>query len=176
MDFQDISVVMTRSFLKWLTAQIVHMIPVVLFFFIAFTLVDITRILAYRTEQEAYYSFGVIFIASCVMGKVVVLSDHLQFTHAFSKKPLIYSTLWKTCVYVLASFFVLIIDHLVPAFLEHKSMGEIFQKIGEDLQTWKFWIGLMWLTVLLLIYVASRELIVAVGEKRVFQLFFISRK
>src|SRR5581483_5722904 len=105
------------------------------------------------------YNFLVILTASLVMGKVMVISNHLPFIGVFSGKPLIYSTLWKTFIYFICSLLVRLIERLAPFVFREKSWADVQEKIMDSMAHTDFWIVQMWLFVLLLIFVAYAELI-----------------
>ena len=158
---------MTR-FLHWLKEEAIKIFPIVLFFFIAFSLVDLTRIV---TEKN-YYGFAVLAVGALMMGKVVLISDHLPFIARYEKKPLIYNTVWKTLIYLVCSFFVLVIDHLLPVLIHGKSALEVTHSFFQDISHLKFWVGIAWLGVLLFNFVAYRELIGTIGVQKFKKLFF----
>lgn len=147
-------------------------LPAILFFFVAFSLVDITAILLHKTITEASSRFGVIAISALVMGKVVVISNHLPFIDLFYGKPLIWSTIWKTFIYVICGFFVRILERALPLLFEGENWSMIYDKLVKDANHLEFWVAQMWLTVLFLIFVASNELIQQVGKDKVRQMFF----
>jgi hypothetical protein len=157
---------------EWFILQLKHMLPAFFFFFVIFSLADITELLRSRLEAGTYYRFAVIVGSALVMAKVVVLSDFLSITHIFSKKPLIYNTLWKSFVYLLCSTFVRFLEHALPLYMETQNFGQVEAHVFEMVGKQQFWIAEVWLTVLLIIFVAYRELVCAVGEERVRKLFF----
>jgi hypothetical protein len=111
-------------------------------------------------------------MASLVMGKVVLISDRLPLIDWFSGRPLIYVTIWKTCIYVLCSLVIRALERIVPSLLEGRGWAEVYPKLIEEGQGLTFWIAQGWLIVLFLVFVAYRELIRAVGEDKVRKLFF----
>jgi hypothetical protein len=163
---------MSSSFSQWLRKQLRHMLPPFLFFFVIFTLADITELLRSEEGLATYSRFFVIVCAALVMSKVVLISDYLPCTYIFSKKPLIYNTVWKSFIYLLCTTAVRLLDHAVPLCFEAKSFGQIGMHIMEMFKKEQFWIVQMWLGLLLFIFVAYRELVSAVGEEKVKKLFF----
>src|SRR5262249_47668982 len=109
---------------------------------------------------------------SLVMAKVVILSDLLAITHAFSKKPLIYNTVWKSFIYVTMSFVVRFLERFVPLAFEEKSLGLAFSKVLADYSKVIFWASEAWLCILFIIFVAGRELVTAIGKEKIKKLFF----
>lgn len=158
--------------IKWVKELLREMFPITLFFFIAFTLVDIGVILRLKTSQDISYSFLVILVSSLLMAKVVLLSDTLSIIHAFSKKPLLYSSLWQTFIYVVCSFFVRFLERFVPACLKERSFEAAAESVIPAFTHLLFWVSEIWLAVLLFIFVASRGLIRAIGKEKVKELFF----
>ena len=157
--------------INWFRREFWRLVPVVLFFFVAFSLVDLTAFLMHRPEV-IYYNFIVIAVAAGVMGKVVLISDHLLFVDLFSHKPLIYSTLWKTFIYTMASLLVRVLDRAIPRLIAGEGWEEAFQAIHTQTEHLPFWISQIWLAVLFVVFVAYRELICAVGTDKVRKLFF----
>jgi hypothetical protein len=156
----------------WIIKLIREIVPTMLFFFVAFSLVDIGAILKFKSTLDISYSFFVIFVSSLVMAKIVLLSDYLPFTHAFSKKPLIYNTVWKTTIYVVISFFVRFLERFVPAYLHAKSIEVAYAQVIPAFTDLMFWASEIWLAILLVIYVACRELTTAIGKDKIRTLFF----
>lgn len=158
--------------MNWIRTAFWRIFPVFLFFFLAFSLVDLNEILTKKHTEEVFFSFAVIAIAALIMAKVVILSDHMPFIDLFSRKPLVYNTIWKTVIYGLASFLVRILDRGIPLLIDGKGWEEVIQAVGKQVGPFPFWVAQMWLFVLLFIFVAYQELISAVGRKKVEELFF----
>lgn len=148
------------------------MLPIVLFFFIAFSLVDLAMLVRFKTVLDISYSFMVIVVSSLIMAKVVLLSDCLSLINRFSKKPLIYSVFWKTFIYTVCSFGVRFLERFVPALCNEHSAYAAFEKVILVFTDIQFWASEIWLAILLLIFVASRELIRAIGSDKILKLFF----
>ena len=158
--------------MQWMKKLFVEMVPIVAFFFVAFSLVDIAAILKFHSLSDMSYSFMVIFISSCVMAKVVLLSDLLPFVHRFSTKPLIYNTVWKSFIYTLCSVVVRFLERFIPASIADDSLRVAFDHVMPSFTHVIFWVSQIWLCVLLMIFVASRELVNAVGSEKIRKLFF----
>lgn len=147
------------------------MLPVVLFFLVAFSLVDATRQVVDK-HVIGYYSYFSILIASLIMGKVVLIADKLSVIELYSKKPLIYATLWKSFFYVFCSIVLRIIEHVIPTVYDGADWTVVCREIMRHAQNPLFWIAQMWLAYLFIIFVGYRELIFSVGSAKVRKLFF----
>lgn len=161
-----------KNFFIWLKKEFWEILPTFAFFFVIFGLVDLTRILSYEKSELKYESFFMIVISALMMAKVVLLADLLPCIRRYEKKPLIYNTLWKTLIYLISTFFFRLLDHAIPTYMEHKSVSIAMQVVGDSLSQVSFWIIQGWLFVLLLIFVAWRELIAAIGNEKAKELFF----
>ncbi len=157
--------------LEWIKTELVRMLPTIIFFFIAFLLVDITD-KTINKNGESTYSVFYCLAAGLIMGKVVLIADKLSLINRFSNKPLAYVTVWKTFVYVSCSILLRLIEHVVPKLFDGSSFHEIFQSILERSEKPFFWLAQCWLTYLFIIFVAYRELVFAVGTAKVKTLFF----
>ena len=149
-----------------------EILPVTLFFFLAFTLVDITEVLMHKELATKTYSIAVIAVASIMMGKVVFIADRISCINRYSTRPLIYSTCWKSAIYVLCSFVVRILDHNVPFFIENGSLSITYERFMTQVEAMPFWVVQLWLSAIFIVFTAWRELCLAVGEKKVRELFF----
>lgn len=164
-----------RIFFRWMYKEFILMLPVVIFFFCAFSMVYITEIILDKQREfneVDQYNLALILVASLVMGKVVLIADHLSIITAFSHKPLIYNTIWKSILYVLCGLLVRIVEHMAPFFLGRESWEFTIHKIAFSLSGLPFWVGQVWLVVLFLIFVSGRELIEAIGPGKVKKMFF----
>jgi hypothetical protein len=157
----------------WFKKTLLHVLPVFVFFFVVFSLVDFTKILVVYTKTGVLnYTFLVIFLGALLMAKVVVISDELPFIDLFAKKPLIYSTIWKAAIYFMASIVVRILERFVPNLVQGNGYDAASQAAVDEMGRLTFWIAQVWLAILLLFFVASQELISAVGKDKVRKLFF----
>ena len=90
----------------WLKEEIIEVIPPAIFFFITFHIIAITRALMLEHYDIKVTTAASATIAALVVAKVVLIADMLPFINRFPEKPLIYNTVWKTFIYVLAALLV----------------------------------------------------------------------
>ena len=72
----------------------------------------------------------------------------------------------------MAAFVVRLAEHLVPLIVKYGSFGEAVARLLDEVVWPRFWIIYIWLSVLLFVYCALRELIRAIGRDQVVRLFF----
>lgn len=155
----------------WFLEEVKSIIPAVCFFLVAFTLGDWTDRLMNKDAMTTY-SYISIIVAALVMGKVVLISDHMPFINHFANKPLIYNTIWKTLIYVMCAGFFRLLEHAIPAIYHGDGMQAVYETMVSHIDRPVFWLAHAWLTALFLIFVAYRELIELVGKDKVYQAFF----
>lgn len=149
-----------------------EVIPPTLFFFVAFHILAVTRALMLREQGVEVATMAGATVAALVVGKVLLVADHLPFIDRFPERPLVYNIVWKTLVYLLASIVVRLVEHLVQMWPEGEGLSGAFHHLLEEVSWPRFLAVQIWLFVLLLVYTASRELIRAVGRERVLDMTF----
>ena len=154
-----------------LKTEFLNVLPAVVFFFLAFNLINITHALFFHKQHIPVSREFDILIGSAIVGKVLPLVDLLPFMNVFHGKPLIYATLWKTSIYSLGTL-LFRCHRLVPFIFEYKDLGiAIRQWILREDWYW-FWGVQLWVFVLFFVYVAARGTIEEIGAARMRRLFF----
>lgn len=152
--------------------ELLSVMPPTLFFFVVIGLLMLTKRLILKQYGIPFSDFVAVVVGALVVGKVVLVVDHLPFVNRFPGKPLIYNVIWKTTIYVMAAFVVRLAEHLVPLIVKYGSFGEAAARLLDEVVWPQFWIIYIWLSVLLFVYCALRELIRAIGRDQVVRLFF----
>ncbi len=156
----------------WLEEEIIEVILPAIFFFIAFHIITITRALMLEQYGIKVTTVASAAISALVVAKVVLIADMLPFINRFPGKPLIYNTVWKTFIYILAALLVRFLEHWLPLLWKHASVGEATRHLWQQVQWPHFWAIHMWLLVLFFVYCGFRELVRALGSREVIDLFF----
>lgn len=152
--------------------EVRELIPVTLFFFVAFQLLALTGSLMLKQYGIHATTFLAATLMALIVAKVVVITDHFAFVNRYPEKPLIYNVAWKTAIYFTASLFVRYFEHLIDAWQKTPGFAEANRRMFDEIVWPHFWVVQLWLLVLLLIYCAFRELIRALGRERIVALFF----
>lgn len=155
----------------WLRSEFLHLIPALIFFFIAFNVINWTEVLLLRKVDVSLFSFGAILLGAGVVAKVIVVADHLPIINAFPNKPLIYNVLWKTTVYGLISLLIRYLMVLYPFIPGTGTLAEAYRHFWESMDWTRFWAIQIWFFLLFFIYVSFRELVQAIGSDKVRKLF-----
>jgi hypothetical protein len=160
------------ALLHGLKKELIEVLPAVLYFFVAFSLINLTENLMLKDSGIRYASFSRVIVGALIVGKVILVADLFFFVDLFRGRPLIYNTLWKTGFYAIMSLLFRLGELTLDSLLEYKSVLVAQDHILAALAEPRFWAIQLWLVILLLIFVASKELIDAIGAIRIRQLFF----
>lgn len=161
--------------LKTLKHEFFQVLPPTVFFLTAFLLIIATQRLIMREYHIPLSGFGMAVIGALLVGKIVLVADHLPFVNKFPEKPLIYNTAWKTMIYFVAALAVRYLEHVLPLLREEGSLAAANRRILEEIIWPHFWLVQMWLLVLFFVYCAMRELVRAVGREKVIAMFVGAR-
>lgn len=156
---------------KLLKHEFLEVLPPMIFFLIAFMLILATQRLILREYNLPLTGVGAAVVGALIVGKVVLIADKFRFVNKFPDKPLLYNVVWKTTIYMGATFLVRYIEHLAPLWKKHGTFIEANRAMFEEIVWPHFWLLMMWLAVLFFVYCALRELVRAIGKEKVVQLF-----
>jgi hypothetical protein len=158
---------------RWFKHEIKALVPAVAFFFLALNVIRATEDLMLEECGVQYIGFGDTVILALVLGKVILTVELLRFANIPSRGPLIFVTLWKTALGSLGAIVFRVGERLVRFVAKHQNLVDAFDQIGAT--DWpRFWAIQIWITALLLIFVAFREVVMAAGMPRVGHMFFAS--
>jgi hypothetical protein len=111
-------------------------------------------------------------VGALIVGKVVLIADNFSFVNKFPEKPLIYNTVWKTIIYIVAALAVRYLERLIEFAKQYGGIVVGNRHFWNEMSWDKFLLIQMWLSVLFLIFCALRELIRVIGGEKVIQIFF----
>src|SRR6185437_1060056 len=100
---------MARFFL-WLKKLLKELFPVWCFFFLAFSLLRLTRYVSLAEYRLRPTDASLVFLGSLIVAKATVLVDKFRFSEKYNKEALIYPTIWKAFIYYLVCFAFQFID------------------------------------------------------------------
>lgn len=149
------------------------MLPPTIFFFVALHILSLVRALMTRGAGLQVMSSAQIAIAALIIGKAVLLADLWPSINRFPEKPLIYNIIWKTVIYFVVATGIHYLERLFDFAKEAGGIAAGNQKLLAEIIWPHFWGLQIVLLVLILNYCVIRELGRAVGEQRLFRLFFV---
>ena len=160
-----------RAFYWWL-AQVRHMLPPTIFFFIGFNLIVLTKALILREHDIQFTGFLTATLAALLVGKAVLITDSLPFMRRFDGAPLIQPILFKSLFYWLCVMLVRLAEQLVHFLADHGAVGDFPAYLADRFSWARFFSIQIWLMVLFLVYVTVHELDTLFGNGELYRLFF----
>jgi hypothetical protein len=152
--------------------ETLKVLPAIIYFFVAFSLIELTfgRMLEHAGVHPV--PFLETLIASLLIGKVLIIVDHMPTAKVASDKPIIYSALFKTAVYSFACFMLRSGEHMIRYYSKYKSWSAAWHHstTGEAAQV--FISIQIWYFLLFFIFVSARELIKRIGQKEFRKMYF----
>ena len=160
-----------RAF-RWWLAQVRHMLPAVIFFFVGFNLILFTRWMTLQEHGIPFTNFFAATLAALLVGKVVLVVDNLPFMRRFDGAPLIQPIMFKTAIYWVVVFVFRIAEGLLHFVGEGGAVSEFPAFLVAQFSWPRFLAIQLWLMVLFLIYVTIHELNTLFGDGELPRLFF----
>ncbi len=149
-----------------------ELLPPAIFFFIAFSLILVTKRLILSEYGISWSGFGAAVVGALVVAKVLLMVDKLPFANKFPDRQLICNTLWKCLIYFLTANLLQYLERTVPFFMRHESIMEAHRHFMAETVWPHFWLIQIWLLVLFFVYCSLRELVRAIGRDKVIKMFF----
>ena len=165
---------MSKLFTK-LIEEFKAVLPPTIFFFVALHLVALIRVLMLKGTGITLNTSWQVTVAALILGKAVLVADHLPFINRYPDKPLVYNVAWKTAIYVLVALVVHYLEHLVDFWRQTGSLVAGNQKLLAEIVWPHFWAIQIILVVLILMYCTMHELVRAIGRDKVLEIFFGTR-
>src|SRR6516165_8683225 len=102
-----------RRAFDWWLAQVRHVLPPTIFFFVGFNLILWTKRLVLEEHGIDFSGFFTATLAALLVGKAVLATDHLPFMRRFDGAPMIQPIIFKTAIYWLCILIARLAEELV---------------------------------------------------------------
>jgi len=160
-----------RRAFDWWLAQVRHVLPPTIFFFVGFNLILFTRWMTLEEHGIPFTNFFGATLAALLVGKAVLVVDNLRFMHRFDGAPLIQPILFKSAIYW-ACVFVFRLAEFLFHFLRDGGALLAFPDFLAAHFSWPRFLAIqIWLMVLFLVYVTAHELDALFGDGELPRLF-----
>ena len=161
-----------RRAFDWWLAQVRHVLPPTIFFFVGFNLILWTKRLVLEEHGIDFSGFFTATLAALLVGKAVLATDHLPFMRRFDGAPMIQPIIFKTAIYWLCILIVRVVEELVQFLANGRTVTDFPTYLIESLSWSRFLSIQIWLMVLFLVYVTVHELNTLFGDGELYRLFF----
>jgi hypothetical protein len=158
-----------RSLLKILARELRHQAPVFAYFFVAFNLLGLTRVLLLREYGIRVSTFVAATLGAFLVSRVVLTAERLPLMTPFREVPVIYNAAWQAMLYeVLALAVQLLRDVLLATVFVRGPVARAAPAavILDRLASHRFWAIQMWIVLLFLLFCTSRAFFLAIGPDR----------
>jgi hypothetical protein len=160
-----------RRAFEWWLAQVKHVLPPTLFFFVGFNLILFTRWMTLEEHGIPFTNFFGATLAALLVGKAVLVVDNLPFMHRFDGAPLIQPILFKSAIYWLFVFIFRLAEGLFHFMADGGAPGAFPGYLFAHFSWPRFLAIQIWLMVLFLVYVTAHELNTLFGDGELPRLF-----
>jgi hypothetical protein len=149
-----------------------EVLPPTIFFFVMLHIVAIIRVLMLKGTGVAASMPFQVTVAALVLGKAVLVADHLPLINRYPDKPLAYNVIWKTVIYIVLATLIHFLERLVEFWREAGGLVAGSQKLLSDIVWPHFFAIEIILLVLILMYNTMHELVRVIGRDKVLEMFF----
>src|SRR5215471_74233 len=151
-------------------------LPPTIFFFVGFNFIVLTTNLLVAQYLVAVSNFMLATLAALVVGKAVLVANHMPVLRRYDRAPLIQPILFKTAVYWVIVFLARLLERLVHfSIIERNSPGDFLPYLITTFSWHRFLAISLWILVLFLIYVTATEFGHLFGPGQMRRLLFTHR-
>jgi hypothetical protein len=151
-------------------------LPPTIFFFIGFNFIVLTSNLLVAQYLIGLSNFMLATLAALVVGKSVLVANHMSLLRRYDRAPLIRPILFKTAFYWVIVFFARLLERFVHFSLVERNPPADFLPYLISTFSWHRFLAIsLWILVLFLIYVTASEFSHLFGPGEMRRLLFTSR-
>ena len=166
------STTLLQRVVTWWLAQVKHVLPPTIFFFVGFNLILWTKRLILQEHGIEFSGFFTAIVAALLVGKAVLVTDSLPFMRRFDGAPMIQPILFKSAIYWLCVLIVRLAEEFVHFVAAGGAIADFSDHLVNHFSLARFLSIQIWLMVLFLAYVTIHELNELFGDGELYRLFF----
>jgi hypothetical protein len=150
-------------------------LPPILFFLVAFNLVELTTQLILAEYLARLANFMIATTTALVVGKAVLVANALPFLSRFDRAPMIRPVLFKTVIYWAVVFVARLLEQVVEFWIGGGALRDTLHHLSTEFSWHRFAAIQIWIFVSFLVYTFVSELDVRLGEGELANLLFKRR-
>jgi hypothetical protein len=147
-------------------------LPPTIFFFVALHIVALIRVLMLKGTGIPVSTPLQVTIAALILGKAVLIADHLPLINRYPEKPLAYNVVWKTVIYVVVATLIHLVERLIDFAGQAGGLVAGYQKMFAEIVWPRFFAIELVLVILILMYNTMHELVRVIGREQIVEMFF----
>ena len=152
-----------------------EVLPPTLFFLFSFNLIVFTTNLLVHDYWFKLSGFLIATTTALVVGKAVLVANHIRLIDRFRGAPLIQPILYKAMFYSLVVLVVRLVERFIHLAIDDAGFSAALDAAVHDFSWRRFAAVQIWIFTCFLIYVTATELSSLLGEGQMFRLFFRHR-
>ena len=169
------SIAPKSRFIRFVVKQLREVLPPTLFFVVGFNVIVLTTQLILADYLIHFANFMIVTLSALIVGKAVLVANHLPFFRRFDTAPIVQPVLFKTLIYCAVVLVVRIVEKLVKYWLTGGTIGGIPDYVANHF-SWNRFIAIqIWVFILFLIYVVAAELNSLFGSGELAKILFTRR-
>ena len=157
---------------RFIVHEFLEALPPIIFFFVAFNLVELTTQLILAQYFVRLTNYMVATGMALIVGKAVLVADVLPFLRRFDDAPMIRPILFKTVVYWAVVFVARFLEQLIEYLFGGGTLGDLPAYVAQHFSWHRFAAIQIWIFVLFLLYAFVRELNTRLGRGELMRMLF----
>src|SRR5215831_19153919 len=155
--------------------QLREVVPPTLFFAIGFNVIVLANQLILADYLIHFADFMLVTISALIVGKAVLVANHLPFFRRFDTGPIVQPVLFKTLIYCAVVFLVRFLERVVKYWLGGGTFSGIPEYVANHFSWNRFLAIQIWVFVLFLVYTIGAELNSLFGQGELAKILFTRR-
>ncbi|GEM_PF-6385889 len=147
-------------------------LSVTLFFLICFSFFAILKKAFLAQYEIEYRGFVSAFVGALVLGKVVVILDHIKLTNKYKHLPNIFSVLFRSLIYLIGYIAFSYVEHIVIGLFSGNRIIESISNNTHHLMSHEGLATLIVLSITFIFFNAFWVIRTHIGPKQLFALYF----
>lgn len=152
-----------------------EVLPPTLFFLFSFNLIVFTTNLLVHDYWFKLSGFLLATTTALVVGKAVLVANHIRMIDRFRGAPLIQPILYKTAFYTLVVLVVRLAERFIHLAFDDQGFAAALDIAVHEFSWRRFAAIQIWIFTCFLIYVTATEISYLLGDGQLFRLFFRHR-
>ena len=148
------------------------MLPPTIFFLVTFSIILMIRKFMNFQHDFSITNAVLAVVSALIMGKSILIADHLRLINVFNNKTLFYRLLWKVSIYLILASFLQYLEEVIPLIKKMGSFGAASNHYFTEMNWYKFTAIHILLAVFLGLYVFILEIKSAIGAKEFKHIIF----
>ena len=152
-----------------------ELLPPTVYFFVSFNLIVFTTNLMIHEYWFRLSGFLLATTTALIVGKAVLVANHISLIHRFRGAPLIQPILYKTLFYTAVVFVVRLLERFLHLAFEEQGLRSALDAEVSTFNWHRFFAVQIWLFTTFFIYVTATEIGDLMGEGQLARLLFRHR-